>query len=509
MKIIDKFKEKIKGVLSGFDRMIIKGHILQLFSDSGKKYFMSQENVLLKDFGTYAEQTTKSLKAHVEKIAEDSQRPLIYLNSSKLSKEGTALEILKNDPINEGLVCILSSLELCDSLEIKKNLETQKLELKNGKRKCLHYYFYFLDKEFGFMHVKLQTWFPFGMQIYINGREYIAKQLDKAGIAYSRYDNSFTHIDDITIAQKISDDLGSRKLDNMLNHFALQINPIIGRIKEVLGCDYYWCMDQCEYATDVMFNSRSDLESVYTDFIEHAIVNFKYDDVMTFMGRKMHHAFSGEIVSDIKKRPFGVRIKHRMKKNSIKMYDKCSVLRVETTINSPREFKIYKRNEADEKTGKWIPMGKSIANLYRYAEVSKSANERYLDAIALADMKGDCIDEIEKICKKVEKGNRSYSAFNPLSDETEKVFCAVLNGGNHINGFTNAVIRKLIFPTASDDDIKIRNKTTRILAKLKSHGLISKIPRSFRYKITAKGIRIITATLSIKNKIIPDAMKSA
>ena len=147
-------------------------------------------------------------------------------------------------------------------------------------------------------------------------------------------------------------------------------------------------------------------------------------------------------------------------------------------------------------------MCKSISNLYRYAEVSKVANQRYLDAVALADLKGDCISEIEK-------GNRTFSGFNPLWEETELLFRAVFNGGNHINGFTNASIRKTIFPNASDEDKRIRNKVTRILAKLKAFGLISKIPRSFRYKISAKGIRLISATLTIKNSVMTNAMKSA
>lgn len=509
MKIIEKFKDKINGVFTAFDRMIIKGHIMQLFSESGKKYFLSQENVLLKDFGDYAGNVTKSLKENVENIVADTGRPLIYLNSSKISKEGTAKDILKRDPIEDGLICVLSTLEMGPSLEIKKNHETHKLELKNGQRKCLHYYFYYLDKEFGFMHVKLQTWFPFSIQVYINGREYISKQLDKENIKYKMYDNCFTEIDDIEKAQEISDNFTGKKLDGMLSHFARQINPFIERIKEILGGEYYWCMDQCEYATDVMFKSREDLESVYMDFVQHGIVNFKFDDVMTFMGRKMHSAFSGEVVSDIKKRPYGVRIKHRMKQNSIKMYDKYSVLRVETTINNPREFKVFKKSTEEGKPDRWVPMGKSISNLYRYAEVSKSANQRYLDAVALADIKGDCVLEVEKICKRIEKGNKVFSGFNPLSEETELLFQAIFNGGNHINGFTNASIRKTFFPDVLDDDKKARNKMTRILSKLKAFGLISKVPRSFRYKITAKGIRVISSTLSIKNTVIPCASKSA
>jgi len=154
MKIIEKFGDKIKGILSAFDRMIIKGHFLQFFSTSSKMYFLSQEGVLLKDFGEYAKGVTRQIKSHVENIAQELERPLIYLNSPKISKEGTAMDIQKRDPVEEGLICILSTLEVCKTLEIYKNKDTEKLELQNSWRKCLYYYFYYLDREFGFMHVK-------------------------------------------------------------------------------------------------------------------------------------------------------------------------------------------------------------------------------------------------------------------------------------------------------------------------------------------------------------------
>jgi len=489
--------------------MIIKGHIRQFFSTSGKMHFLSQENVLLKDFGAYAEKITAGIKTHIESIASESGRPMVYLNSSKVSKEGTALEILKQDPVEEGLICIISTVELCKSVEVRKNKSTQKLELANGMRKCLYYYFYFLDKEFGFMHVKLQSWFPFEMQVYINGREYLSKQLDLAGIHYKRYDNCFIEIADIVKAQEIADAFNARSLDNMLNRFAKQINPFLSRIEEIFRFGYFWCMDQCEYATDVMFKSREALQSVYKDFVDHALLSFNCEDIMTFMGRKMHPAFSGEIVSDIKKRPQGVRIKHRMKTNSIKMYDKYSVLRVETTINDPHEFKIYKDTGKEENVKKWVPMGKTIANLYRYAQVAQGANKRYLDAVTLAEVRGDCIHEIEKLCEKTTSRNHTYTGFNLLSHEAENVFTAIMDGRNHINGFTNASIRKKIFPNASVDDKKVRNRTTRLLAKLRAHKLIAKIPHSFKYRVTSKGVMLMSAALEAKNRLMPNDMKKA
>jgi hypothetical protein len=98
---------------------------------------------------------------------------------------------------------------------------------------------------------------------------------------------------------------------------------------------------------------------------------------------------------------------------------------------------------------------------------------------------------------------------NPISREVEAIFLAVMDAGNHINGFTNASIRQFIFPDANNSDKKTRNKTTRIIAKLRAHKLIAKIPHSFRYKVTHKGIRIMSAVLEVKNNMLPDIMKRA
>lgn len=249
-----------------------------------------------------------------------------------------------------------------------------------------------------------------------------------------------------------------------------------------------------------MFNSRQDLKEIYPALVEHALVSFSCDDVMNFLGRKMHPAFQGDLVSDIKKRPRGIRIKHRMKSNSIKMYDKCNVLRVETTINDPHEFKVYKNvNSKNGPVMRWVPMGKSIANLYRYAQVSKASNCRYLDALVNAIPTNDVIEEIEKICSKKRSKKKNYTGFNVWEPETCKLFLALMDASFHINGFTNKDIRFRLFPD-NYNDIKYRNKTTRLLAKLRAHGLIRKVPRSFKYHVSKKGLKVMPAIMYIKQK---------
>ena len=268
-------------------------------------------------------------------------RPLIYLASAKASKEQTALSVLKEKPIEEGLICTLSVVEYCQTLQPKKN-ENGLLSLSTVNRKCKYYYFYYLDKNFGFMHVKLQTWFPFLIQVYINGRELMKHVFDEHNISYKMYDNSFFEISDISKAQELADKFDSKSLCNQLDFFAHRANPFLDTIEKIFHTGYHWCVDQCEYATDVMFKSREALEDIYPSLVEHAFYDFKCTDIFSFLGRKLDPKFLGESVSDYRKRPEGWRIKFKMKSNSIKMYDKFSCLRVEMTINDPKEFKVYK-----------------------------------------------------------------------------------------------------------------------------------------------------------------------
>jgi len=408
------------------------------------------------------------------------------------------------------LIAALSSVELCQTISVK--WEDGILIPCYQKRKCKYYYLYAVDKDFGFMYIKIQTWFPFMFQIYINGREYLSRLLDKEKIAYTRYDNCFTHIADIDKAQELADKINSVDLSNRFDAMAERINNFLPVIKETFGCGYYWCISECEFATDIMFDSRESLEGVYPSLVEKAFFSFKCNDIMAFMGRKMHYAFSGEVVSDLRKRTQGFRIKHRMKKNQVKMYDKASVLRIETTINDPKEFKVYKQVHSKEfgLIKRWVPMGKSIANLYRYAEISKAVNCRYIRALDDILHTESPTKLIHALSAKVFVINRTYSGFNLLAKSTSDLFELIANGKFIINGLTNKdIVPLFLSDTAPCSLSKIKAKVTRLLAKLRAHGILKKTAKTLKYYITSTGRKIISAFLCFKNRDLPVLMSKA
>ena len=215
--------------------------------------------------------------------------------------------------------------------------------------------------------------------------------------------------------------------------------------------------------------------------------------------------FQGEAVSDYRRRPESWRIKFKMKSNNIKMYDKFSNLRIEMTINDPREFKVFK--DVQHKDGtiskRWVPMGKSIANLYRYAEISKAANKRSLDSLQNIIPVKSLEKEIDKICSRKTVNGKTITGFNVWEPDTFQLFETISQGKYLIKGFTNQDIRAELFSKETDAK-KQSGKTGRLLRKLREHGIIKKVPHSQRYLLTSKGRRITGALIEKKRKIYPE-----
>ena len=202
-------------------------------------------------------------------------------------------------------------------------------------------------------------------------------------LGFTQQDNAFTALDDPQAAQKLADSFVDQNWRKILNRLVRQVNPLM-RQPWFRSLSYYWVVDQAEFSTDLIFTSREALAGLYPRLLDHAAVNFSAKDILTFLGRRFHPRFDGEVLTHCQKGRWpGARIKHRMKNNWLKMYDKFAlVLRIETVINNPREFRVRRLRTRDGRREMvWCPMNKGVINLYRYREVSLAANERYLEAL--------------------------------------------------------------------------------------------------------------------------------
>jgi hypothetical protein len=278
----------------------------------------------------------------------------------------------------------------------------------------LHLYYYFLDHDLGLIHVKLQTWFPFRIQVYVNGHEWLARQMGHEGVEYAKLDNAFLRLSDAEKAQKLAD--GFERVDwvHVLDRYAMRVNPLFGPEEVLCTMRYYWVTAQSEYSTDILFRKRADLEELMPRLCQYSTLYFGATDVMSFLGRKLTGHFLGEVVTDqlavdlLGKRVPGRRVKHRMKCNWIKMYDKGPVLRVETVINNPEEFRVRRRvRRQGRDVMAWVPLRKSVTMLFRYREISAQSNVRYLDALSQVQDPTSAVRDLDALTRRPRTAGQS------------------------------------------------------------------------------------------------------
>jgi hypothetical protein len=358
------------------------------------------------------------------------------------------------------------------------------------------------------MSARLQTWFPLTIQVCLNGREWLSRQLTREGIAYQQRGNGFTWIEDPPRAQEIMEHLLGTTWPSLLQELAGQLNPSHRELFGDFDRRYYWSVPQRAWATDIMFKDPRKLAGLYPQFWRHGLATFASPDVMRFLGRKipptgnLPRNFAGEVVSRLQKRPEGIRIKHRLGSNHIKLYDQeGSNLRVETTSNQTGDFRVLRRQAGDSQGDlAWRPLRQGVADLHRRAQVSEAANRRYLQALSGAQDTASLGALTEKLCRPTTWKGQRLRALNPYGPEDLALLKAVARGEFNLNGFRNRDLVKLLY--ASDQELTATEKRrqssaiTRKLRLLRAHGLIKKVPKTHRYYLSASGSKAITAIIA-------------
>jgi hypothetical protein len=490
----------ITGVLSFWDRLVFRGVLKKIAYVAGMDLYLSMSGVLFKGFGTFALRCSEKLKAASLAIAEREGRPVEYLASGGTDKEAFARGIAVRDRIEAGLVAVLTCVEPCRAYDIHRNAKTKFLELVRRPRKCLHLYFYLIDPVFGWLNARIQTWFPFDVQVCVNGREWLSRKLDKAGVGYVRQDNCFTHLTDPAKAGQIAKKEFQRDWPRLLGRIAAMLNPAHEEIFGRFNVGYYWTAYQSEWATDVMFRDAAALAPVASAMMRQAISSFSCKDVMKFLHPQASGRFQGELVTDFTNRCEGRRVKFFVGQNSVKFYDKqASVARVETTIQNPKPFKVMRPKEGGTSDDIQLrPMRKGVADLYQRAEVSQGVNERLLEAFAAADAGdrlGTVLTESAKPVKWKTRTVRGLRAWDPA----EIQFCRALNDGRFVlSGIRNRDLQSLLYKSPADSNSEKRHRAasvTRRLRMMRAHGVLQKIPSTHRYKVTKAGRIFLTALL--------------
>jgi hypothetical protein len=492
--LVERYRDKIRGVLSCYDRVVITGTIPQICHADAMAAHLRWLKIRLFDYTQFAEPLRDEIRDNAERLAQDNGLEIEFIRRRDFRKEERVKAIIAKRGDHPGLVHIFSAMEPCPSFRPWHDKSTGRTYLKPTEAKCLHYYFYFIDEQLGLCYMRVPTWAPFRLQFYFNGHNELARRLSRKGVAYELVDNVFIDIEDFARAQKLADDMRVDRLHRRLDQFAKTFCPVI----RGFASGYHWSLMQVEYATDIVFRHQDDLRGLYESLVRTAIHTVKPDNVATFLGRKLNGNYRDELGNDFHTRIEGTRIKHHMGRVSIKMYDKLAlVLRIETTANDVTFFRHHRRVE--HRDGTWemkeAPVRKTIYSLLSLRELMRAANRRYIEFISSLDDPTTGLRHLAKISRPVYQRQRSYRGFNLFHGEDLDLFEAVIRGEFNISGFTGRRLRAVL-PDKTGFQI------SRMLKRLRMHGLIRKIGRTYKYYLTRLGRTVVTTALKLRSLVI-------
>jgi len=382
---VELHQDEISGVLSCFDRVVITGTLPDICHAKAMAGYLGARDIRLFDYPRWAEPLRDELRANAERLAGEAGLKIEFIRKLKaFRKEDRVQEILAERGDHPGLVHIFSAMEGCSSYRPWYDKGSGKTLFKPITGKCLHYYFYFVDEQFGLCYLRVPTWAPFRLQVYFNGHSWLARQLSQAGIAFEAADNAFLSIADPLEAQRLADSLDATTLHRHLDQWAQRFCPVLRQFRNGV----HWSFMQVEYATDVVFRQQATFQPLYEAIVRTAVHIVKAEHVAGFLGHKLNANYQGEIGNDFSTRIQGTRIRHHMGPASIKLYDKAGLIaRVECTANDVAFFKHHRHVEqrTGERVFKLAPLRKSIYSLHDLRRLLRAANDRYLAFMACLD----------------------------------------------------------------------------------------------------------------------------
>jgi len=503
---LSRFGSLILFVLSGFDRLRFCGESRLLNHARGVQSYCHQQRILFKDFPDHAETLTKTLRS--QSLHELGDVPLKHLDSPKIDKEALALHLAQQQGRTQGRIALITCQESGLTYRLRRNPQGL-VEPRKEKTRCAHYYHYFLHEQLGLCYVRIQTWFPFSVRVGLNGRRWLAQQLHNRGVSYQARGNLLTAVADVPLAQQLLDEQVRLAWPQVLEALVRPVHPLWEYLHDRARTPFYWMTEQSEWATDIVFAEPNVMAHWYPRWIRHGIETLSCKDILRYLGKRVpEHGYgscSHEAKIDLRTRLEGTRLKFWYGTNQLKMYDKeaplANALRLETTINDPSMFMVYRTKEGEDSQApkSWQQMRKGVADLPRRAEVSQSANNRLAESLATVAEPTTLGKLLEPLGRPVvTEGRRLARALNPLTGADGDLLRTLAQGDYLLHGFRNRDLRAARFGACTDAAERRRQaaQITRLLALLRAHGLILKVQKTHRYQLTAQGRRICTALLA-------------
>jgi hypothetical protein len=473
--LTERYDDRIAGVLSCYDRVVVTGTLPTVCYAEGMTRFLYANGIRIFDYPEFAMKLRDRVRDGAASRAAAAGLTIEHIAKSHIRKEEVVARVLARRGDHPGLVHVISAMEACDSYRPWHDKASGKTFVRPDSGKCLHYDFYFIDAVLGLVYLRVPTWSPFRLQFYCNGPSWLARQLTAAGIGYTMADNAFMRIDDWPRAQELADALSPDRLHRILDHYAGLCCPVC----DMFGQSYHWSLMQVEYATDLALRSTTTLGPLYDQLVRQSVLSVKAEQVASFLGRRITPQLAQEIGSQFSTRIEGTCIKHRFGKSSIKMYDKCGiVLRIETTTNDLSFFKVEHR--AGPPTRELASVKKSIYCLIDLREILIGCNRRYLAHLSALDDFSAGVRALDRLTKPRKLEEKTVKGVNFFEPGDRALLQALQNPRINIAGIRRGELLPELHMFSP-------NRLSRQLRRLLDIGVIKRVTGTYRYYLTKAG----------------------
>jgi hypothetical protein len=484
--LIHRYGDRIAGVLSCYDRVVITGTLPTVCYADGMTRFLYACGIRIFGYPDFASALRDRVRERAGSVAAEAGIAIEHIARSHIRKEDVVAKVLEQRGDHAGLVHVISAMEACPSYRPWHDKPSGKTYLRPDTGKCLHYYFYFMDAELGLVYLRVPTWAPFRLQFYCNGHNWLARRLTAESIDFTTADNAFVRIDDWQRAQELADGLSPDLLHRVLDRYATLCCPVL----DVFGQSYHWSLMQVEYATDLVFRSATTLKPLYEQLARESVLSVKAEQIATFLGRQITPQLAQEVGSQFSTRIEGTCIKHRYGSSSIKMYDKFgSVLRIETTTNDVSFFKHHRKVEHRQgpPTRELAPVKKSIYSLIDLREILFACNRRYLEHLSALDDFSAGVRALDRLTKPRTLDDKTVKGINFFDPTDNALLHALQDPRVNIAGIRRADLIPIL-------DCLSPDRLSRQLRRLRDIGVIKRVTGTYRYYLTRAG-RAATAAL--------------
>lgn len=501
--LTQRYADEIVGTLSCWDRVIITGTLTDVCHAGAVERCLQRDNIRCFDLKVFAEPLRDAVRDHAILMARNAGLSIEHIERKNFRKEDRVAEVLQQRGQAPGLVHVFSAMEACPAFKPWHDKTTGKTGLRHTTGKCLHYYFYFLHPLLGLVYVRVPTWLPFRLQIYFNGHNWLASRLRLAGLQFQMEDNALVGCEDWKKAQELADDFSIDQLKRELDGLARQCVPAL--LERFRG-GYHWSLMQVEYSLDLVWRSAQKLAPVYEELSRQAILTVKAPEVAKFLGKRFPENSDTALGSDFHTRVEGTRVKHFLGPASLKLYDKRGrVLRLECTVNDVTFFSHHRKVEHRDgpPTYQLAPLKKSIFSLRDLRGLMQAACARYLAWLSRLEDRSSGRVDLDKLSRPVkDAAARSWRGFNLFLSADLQGLLAVLAGEHHISGLTSRRLQRLL-PQWT------RSQIGRLLRRLRLHGLIKKVGKTYKYYVTSFGQRLLVAALKLKEHLLLPTLAAA